>query len=87
MKTSQEPKLYFCPFLGHSISGVVARGCNYCNLEDNTCNHTEGDCVAKEGLELFAQSLTSCIPLSFPVVLPAPSNDLAIAHHNLRKFS
>ena len=54
------PKLYFCKYLGYAISGVAARNCNYSNLETNTCNHDEKPCVAKEGLELFAQISPLC---------------------------
>ncbi len=51
-----DPKRYYCPFIGTFISGVAARGCNYSNLEDFTCNHTGQACVAKEGMLAFAQS-------------------------------
>jgi hypothetical protein len=57
---STEPKTYYCQRLGHNISGVAARNCNYSNLENYTCNPTGEPCVAKEGLEQFAQSLPKC---------------------------
>jgi len=55
--TPEKPKTYYCPWLEGDIPGVAARGCNYCNLDNNTCRHDDKPCVAKEGLELFAQSL------------------------------
>jgi len=55
-QTSQE---YFCEWLGYKISGVAARNCNYCNLETYKCSHSGEPCVAKEGLEQFAQSLSN----------------------------
>ncbi len=57
--TSQTPQSYFCEWLGYKISGVAARNCNYCNLETYMCSHSGEPCVAKEGLEQFAQSLSS----------------------------
>ena len=59
MVTPEESrKFIYCPYTGVKISAVAARNCNYCNLETYTCNHTGEHCVAKEGLEQFAQSLT-----------------------------
>ena len=84
-RDSKPPQTYFCKYLGYAISGIAARSCNYCNLENDTCNHDGQVCVAQEGLALFAQSLAECIVL--PTVFPIPSDDLAIAHHNLRKSS
>ena len=63
MKTPPQPQTYDCPFLGHAISGVAARQCNYSNLDDYTCRHTGESCVAKEGLEAFAQSSSESVPL------------------------
>lgn len=55
-----EPKTYFCPYKGASISGVAARNCNnLLSLETYECKYQE-TCVAKEGLEEFAQSLPKC---------------------------
>jgi hypothetical protein len=57
----QPPDSYFCKYKGHPISGVVARNCNYLlDLENFRCKHQDF-CVAKEGLERFAQSLASCL--------------------------
>ncbi len=58
-----QPQTYDCPFLGHAISGVAARQCNYSNLDDYTCRHTGESCVAKEGLEKFAQLPSEPVPL------------------------
>jgi hypothetical protein len=58
MKTPPQPQAYDCPFLGHAISGVAARQCNYLNLDDCICRHTDELCVANEGLRAFAQSLS-----------------------------
>lgn len=54
-------QLYFCKWKGCELSGVVARNCNYC-LDDYTCRHTGEPCVAKVGLEAFAQSLAESTP-------------------------
>ncbi|VVB80554.1 Uncharacterised protein [uncultured archaeon] len=56
----EQPKTYFCPYTGSSVSGVAARHCNYSNLDDFTCSHTGDACVAKGGLEEFAQSQAKC---------------------------
>ena len=58
MLKKQDKKTYFCPYLGRKILGVVARSCNYSNLETYTCNHDEKPCVAKEGMILFAKKLS-----------------------------
>ena len=59
-KKIQEPKTYYCKWLNYSISGVAARNCNYVCLDSNYCRHDNQPCVAKEGLELFAQSSAKC---------------------------
>lgn len=51
-----ESKKYFCEWLGYEISGVAARNCNYSDIENYQCQHDGKPCVAKEGLEAFAQS-------------------------------
>jgi hypothetical protein len=56
---TQAPQGYFCEWLGYKILGVAARNCNYCNLETYKCSHSGEPCVAKEGLEQFAQSLSN----------------------------
>jgi len=58
MAKTSNPKTYFCEYLGHEISAVAARNCNYLNLETNKCNQDGKPCVAKQGLELFAQKLS-----------------------------
>ena len=55
-------KLFPCPYKGCEISVVGARQCNYSNLDDYTCRHTGELCVASEGLEAFAQSLSDSVP-------------------------
>lgn len=55
LQTSQQ--FVYCPYTGVKISGVAARNCNYCNLETYICSHSGKPCVAKKGLEQFAQSL------------------------------
>jgi hypothetical protein len=62
----QQYFLFFCKWKNCEVTGVSARGCDYCNLGDYTCRHTGEFCVAKSGLEQFAQSLadsSSIIPL------------------------
>jgi len=56
-QNSQQYKLFFCKWKNCEVSGVSARGCDYCNLDDYSCRHTGESCVAKPGLEQFAQSL------------------------------
>ena len=58
MTHSISQKFIYCPYTGIKISAVAARNCNSCNLETYMCSHSGEFCVAKEGLEEFAQSLT-----------------------------
>jgi hypothetical protein len=52
-------KNYFCPWIGCPILAVAARNCNYLNSETYVCRHDDNSCVAKVGLEQFAQRLAS----------------------------
>jgi hypothetical protein len=58
---SNKNPLYFCKWKGCKVSGVVARNCDYCNLDNYVCRHTGELCVASKGLEAFAQSLTKSL--------------------------
>jgi len=55
MKT--QTQTYYCPFLGHAISGVAARNCNNSSLDTYLCSHTGEACVAREGMMGFAEKL------------------------------
>lgn len=54
---NQEFKTYFCPWTNSQISGIGARNCNYCDIETYVCRHDNKPCVAKLGLEQFAEKI------------------------------
>ncbi len=53
---------YFCEWQDKDVSVVTARNCNYLNDENYSCRHDNQPCVAKVGLELFAQHLAQSSP-------------------------
>lgn len=76
LQTSQQ--FIYCPYTGIKLSAVAARNCNYCNLETYICSHSGEFCVAKEGLEEFAQSLTEDLPVKALEVFQKIREDLEL---------